>query len=304
MYMCGSYINTVIDRTGTRNIMSEGLAHRHALHTHSAADGSSWLLYALQHNERANPEGIAFVRSLRGVHPIWRDTCDDILGNRHWMAPSVTAGFLFAENELPTLLRDALRAILNHNPMQNFVVGHVEVFPVFQQNVAGIVQAMHTYSSDMPTQARIMYGLVKLFRTQAIVLHVRRIMEDLPYSMPLVCAVLRNMQLYRREYGVVMLCIELLRLLCRNRFLWQEIGIHCGTVKVLLEIMNTNDQPASYAQLRIACYNVLMGLCVGKNPLLEHVAEHGGVPILRQVLTRDMHWTANAADDTCAQFMQ
>jgi len=48
----------------------------------------------------------------------------------------------------------------------------------------------------------------------------------------------------------------------------------------------------------------LMGLCVGKNPLLEHVAEHGGVPILRQVLTRDMHWTANAADDTCAQFMQ
>jgi len=285
--------------------MSEGLAHRHALQSHSSSDQHRWLLFTLQHNERANPEGIVFVRSLRGVHTIWRDTCDDIMGNQHWMAPSVTAGFAFVEDELPVLIHHAIQSILNRNPMQHHFLGHgssKEVYPVFQQNVARIVQAIHMYSSDMPTQARIMHSLVQLFSTPAIVLYVRRMMEDFAYSMPLLRAVLKNLQLYRRENAIAMICLQLLRLLCRSRFTWQEFGIDCGTVRVLLEIMNTKDQPISYANLRIACYKVLMQLCEVKNPLRQEVAEHGGIPILYQVLIRDMHWTASAAESWCVQF--
>jgi len=290
---------------GPHNTMSEGLAHRHALNTHLEKYDYRWLLFALQHNERANAEGIAFVRSLRGVHTIWRDTCDDVMGNPHWLAPSVNGGFAFVEDEMPVLIDNAIQSILNRNPMQHHFLGHgssKEKYPVFQQNVAGIVQAIHMYSSDMPTQARIMHGLVRLFSTPAIVLHVRRMMEDFAYSMPLVSAVLKTLQLYRREYAIAMICLDLLRLLCRNRFTWQEFGIECGTVRVLLEIINTEDQPITYAKLRIACYKVLMQLCELVNTSREELVHHGGLPILYQVLVRDMHWTESAAENWCVQF--
>jgi len=303
---CASYISTVMDRPGPRNIMSEGLAHRHALGTHSTSDGPSWLAFALQHNECANPEGIAFVRSLRGVHPFWRDTCDDIMGNCHWMAPSVTGGFAFVEHELPELIRDALNAMLDRNriPTYEHREKTIQVFPVFQQKVALIVEAMHLYSSDLPTQSRIIHALVQLFRNPAIVLHVRGIMEDIPYTMPLVRAVLKNMKLYRREYDVGMLCIQLLRLLCRNPSLSRRIGIDCGAVNVLLAIMNTDDvnfdnQPASYAPLRIACYDVLMGLCAEQPETRQHVYAHGGVAIVRQVMMRDMGLTGPTVSVLC-----
>jgi len=290
--------------------MSVGLSHRRPLNTHLEKDGYEWLLFALQHNERANPEGIAFVRSLRGVHTIWRDTCDDVMTNPHWMAPSVNGGFAFVEDEMPGLVHGAIQSILDRRPLQNYTARPgpaLEDFPVFQQNVARIVQAMHTYSSDMPTQARIMHELVKLFSTRAIVPHVRRIMQDLPHSMPLVRAVLKNMKLYRREYAVAMLCVELLRLLCRNTLVSRRIAIDCGAVIVLLAIMNTDDinfddQPASYAPLRIACYDVLKGLCAGEPETSRHVSEHGGLPIVRQVLMRDMDFTGPTVSAMCRHF--
>jgi hypothetical protein len=266
-----------------------------------------WLLHTLQHGVLANEEGIAFVRSLREVCPVWRDTCDDMFNNHHWMRPSVTAGFVFVEEQLHVLLHNARQAMLDHNPMLNHGLGHVYqsgFFPVFREQVARIVQASAMYSSDLPTQARIMHGLVSLFRDPVIVLHVRRYMEDLDYSMPLVRAVLKNMKLYRREYDMMMLCIQLLRLLCRNRNLCESIGVTNGALRVLLAVMNTEGQPASYAPLRIACYNVLMGLCEGHMGMKGHVYELGGVPILRQVMRADLDFTAIQVVRTSGQFRE
>ena len=60
--------------------------------------------------------------------------------------------------------------MLNHELGQGYVL---EVFPVFREQVARIVEAVGMYSSDLPTQARIMHGLVGLFRDPVIVQHVR-----------------------------------------------------------------------------------------------------------------------------------
>ena len=275
------------------------------MNTHSDTGGPSLLGFILEHNERANAEGIAFVRWLRGVNPFWRDTCDHLLGNHHWMAPSVTAGFWFAERDLPVLLQEALDAMLaldpthDHTAVEGFVMMY---FPVFQDKVSLIVRAMHMYSSDIPTQARIVHGLVELFQNPAVKRNLTRCMEDLVYTMPLVRAVLKNLYLYRREYQVAMLCIELLELLCDDQNVWLEIGIECGALKVLLSIMNTDDQPASYAPLRIACGEVLMELCQDHRVMTEYVYVHGGVPILHRLMTRDLGFTESEAVERCAIF--
>lgn len=265
-----------------------------------------WMQLLLENGVPANQHGIEFLLSprLRSVNVTWRNAIDRVLGNHTWMAPSVLGGFHFAENELPLALHTAHQALVTRNPMAETDTASL----VFRQSLATIIAGMNRYRSDLPTQARIMTGLITLFKDHFGVQHVRKYMDEtcMYYPSPiadgleLVRAVMWAMRVHSGEYDLLMLCLGLLRLICRSRFQMLHIGIGCGVVPMLLEIMRANLQ---HRALLIASYRILMDLCGETLAGKVYLVDVGGIPILRKVMLEEMGFAEQRAGAMCASFL-
>jgi len=278
----------------------------HTSNTHMMLSDREWVQLILENGVPADQNGIEFLLSqrLRSVNVTWRHAIDRVLGNHTWMAPLVVGGFEFAENELQLALHTAHQALVTRNPMAETDTASL----VFRQNLAIIIAGMNRYRSDLPTQARIMTGLITLFKDHFGVQHVRKYMDEtcMYYPSPiadgleLVRGVMWAMRVHSGEYDLLMLCLGLLRLICRSRFQMLHIGIGCGVVPMLLEIMRANLQ---HRALLIASYRILMDLCGETLAGKVYLVDVGGIPIIRKVMLVEMGLPEHRAGALCASIL-